>query len=257
MCCWGWQNVAGEKETGGRDKGKNMERKTEKQGGRGSKSSETRQIQRRNPPSRQMNIVASLPPPSPPPPISIAVFFPSSLPCFLSIIHQCTESPQLTAPAAAAALAAPPSPLDLLVWLLQPNFQHSRPPLRLQAWILRAGPFLQLRGRVSHHKTALFAAEKRKTRGEKSGFFWWNPVCLPRFFPFGLQFWLYIGTRQRGPKCLKLITCCRCLGVTLRCVALTYVACWDTTLISSYLSVLCICGISVLFERNVNNISYI
>lgn len=121
-CCWGWQTTAGEKETeeGGSQKERGREGEREKQGRRGreqysSESSGARQIQWRNPPSSQMNIAASLPPPpSPPPPVSIVVIFPSSLPHSFSIIHQCAESPQLTAPAAAAP-AEPPSPLDLLL----------------------------------------------------------------------------------------------------------------------------------------------
>lgn len=104
-----------EAEKEGREKWRNMERARQrereagKEGEYSSESNEARQIQWRNPPSSQMNIAASLPPP----PVSIAVFFPSSLPRFFSIIHQCAESPQLTAPAAAAALADPSSPLDL------------------------------------------------------------------------------------------------------------------------------------------------
>lgn len=114
-CCWGWQTTA----EGRRDR-RGREPEREKQGRRGSErysseSSEARQIQWRNPPSSQMNIAASLPPPPrpPPPPVSIVVTFPSSLPRS-SIIHQCAESPQLTAPAAAAP-AEPPSLLDLLL----------------------------------------------------------------------------------------------------------------------------------------------
>lgn len=46
----------------------------------------------------------------------------------------------------------------------------------------------------------------------------------PRFPPsLGLQFWLCVGTRKRGPKCLKPITCSQCRGVTSRCVTLLFV----------------------------------
>lgn len=176
-----------------------------------------------------------LPSPSP--------FFPSSLPRCFSIIHQCADSPQLTAPAAAPA--DPSSPLGLLAYS---SFFHAHPSIlpdfHSQAWKLRAGPFLLLRERVSHHRAALLAAEKKRNpRGEKRGFFfppsfwvleesWSSASNLPPSSLFGLQFWLCVGTRKRGPKCLKPITCCRCLGVTLRCVALIYVACGDTALAS-------------------------
>lgn len=106
-----------------------------------------------------------LPSPSP--------FFPSSLPRFFSIIHQCADSPQLTAPAAAAAPADPSSPLGLLAYS---SFFRAHPSIlpdfHSQAWKLRAGPFLLLRERVSHHRAALLAAEKKRNpRGEKRGFF--------------------------------------------------------------------------------------
>lgn len=123
---------------------------------------------------------------------------------------------------------------------LAPHFQRALSTFHPQAWRLRAGPFMQLRGRVSHHRAALFAAKKKKRQEERRGIFrWWkNPLYRP-LFPVGLQFWLSVGTKQRGPKCLKPITCCQCLGVTLRCVAFTYIACWDTALVSLYLNVLC------------------
>lgn len=44
-----------------------------------------------------------------------------------------------------------------------------------------------------------------------------RPILPP---PLGLQFWLCVGTRKRGPKCLKPITCSRCRGVISRCVTL-------------------------------------
>lgn len=123
-----------------------------------------------------------LPSPSP--------FFPSSLPRFFSIIHQCADSPQLTAPAAAPA--DPSSPLGLLAYS---SFFHAHPSIlpdfHSQAWKLRAGPFLLLRERVSHHRAALLAAEKKRNpRGEKRGFFfspvfgcWRNPDHLPLICP--------------------------------------------------------------------------
>lgn len=125
-----------------------------------------------------------LPSPSP--------FFPSSLPRFFSIIHQCADSPQLTAPAAAAAPADPSSPLGLLAYS---SFFRAHPSIlpdfHSQAWKLRAGPFLLLRERVSHHRAALLAAEKKRNpRGEKRGFFfppffgcWRNPDHLPLICP--------------------------------------------------------------------------
>lgn len=125
------------------------------------------------------------------------------------------------------------------------------PTIHLQAWRPKAGPFLRLRGRVSRHLAALLASEKGKKnkRRRKRGILFILFitggilfVCLI-FFLTGLQFWLCVGTRKRGPKCLKQITCCRCLGVTLRCVALIYVACPDTTLVPLYLSVLSSCCI--------------
>lgn len=97
-----------------------------------------KQIQWRNPPSSQMNIVALLPPP---PPVSIAVLPPPPPPRFFSIIHQCAQSPQHTAPAAAAAPAVPPSLLDLL--LTQPSYSayclllpsiHPSPGMETQSW---------------------------------------------------------------------------------------------------------------------------
>lgn len=110
-----------------------------------------------------------LPSPSP--------FFPSSLPRCFSIIHQCADSPQLTAPAAAPA--DPSSPLGLLAYS---SFFHAHPSIlpdfHSQAWKLRAGPFLLLRERVSHHRAALLAAEKKRNpRGEKRGFFF-SPLFL-------------------------------------------------------------------------------
>lgn len=177
-----------------------------------------------------------LPSPSP--------FFPSSLPRFFSIIHQCADSPQLTAPAAAAAPADPSSPLDLLAYSA---FFHAHPSIHpdlpfpsmeTQSW-----PFSAAERESKPPSSCSWAAEKKRNpRGEKRGFFspffwvleesWSSASNSPPSSLFGLQFWLCVGTRKRGPKCLKPITCCRCLGVTLRCVALIYVACGDTALAS-------------------------
>lgn len=228
VCCWGWQTTA--RARGGREGGSATAARAAKR----DKSS------RGTPPlvrwtSLPHSRLLLLPSPSP--------FFPSSLPRFFSIIYQCADSPQLTAPAAAPA--DPSSPLGLLAYS---SFFHAHPSIlpdfHSQAWKLRAGPFLLLRERVSHHRAALLAAEKKRNpRGEKRGFFfppsfwvleesWSSASNLPPSSLFGLQFWLCVGTRKRGPKCLKPITCCRCLGVTLRCVALIYVACGDTALAS-------------------------
>lgn len=112
-CCWGWQTTAG----GKRQKREGMKRERSRVGGGSqcysSESSEARQIQWRNPPSSQMNITTSLLllllSPS-----TFFFFFSPPPPCFFSIIHQCAQSPQHTAPAAAAP-ADPPSLLDLLL----------------------------------------------------------------------------------------------------------------------------------------------
>lgn len=128
-----------------------------------------------------------------------------------------------------------------------PFLQHSSfLPLctAAQPWILREGPSLPPGGRMSRRPAVVSAAHKRNARGKKEkkrGFFlcasrrWKNPArLLPLFVLFsfffnqpsssspllGLQFWLCVGTRKRGPKCLKPITCSRCRGVTSRCVTL-------------------------------------
>ena len=189
-----------------------------------------------------MNITASLPPPppppSPPPPVSIAVFPPSSLLLHYSSVRwespahgsSCCRSCRSIEPAGFSSSYSPATTPILS------SVRH--PSIHPGAWRLRAGPFLVLRGRVSHHQAALLAAGNRHTRGEKRGFFFFIILfgaerilffCLYSFI--GLQFWLCVGTRKRGPKCLKPITCCRFLGVTLRCVALIYVACQDNALI--------------------------
>lgn len=156
VCCWGWQTTA--RARGGREGGSATAARAAKR----DKSS------RGTPPlvrwtSLPHSRLLLLPSPSP--------FFPSSLPRFFSIIHQCADSPQLTAPAAAPA--DPPSPLGLLAYS---SFFHAHPSIlpdfHSQAWKLRAGPFLLLRERVSHHRAALLAAEKKRNpRGEKRGFF--------------------------------------------------------------------------------------
>lgn len=173
VCCWGWQTTA--RARGGREGGSATAARAAKR----DKSS------RGTPPLvRWTSLPHSrlLPSPSP--------FFPSSLPRFFSIIHQCADSPQLTAPAAAPA--DPSSPLGLLAYS---SFFHAHPSIlpdfHSQAWKLRAGPFLLLRERVSHHRAALLAAEKKRNpRGEKRGFFfspvfgcWRNPDHLPLICP--------------------------------------------------------------------------
>lgn len=113
--------------------------------------------------------------------------------------------------------------------------------LHNQSWRLRVGS-LRLRGTASRHQAALLVVEegKKTTRkGRRIIRILKNPVHLPLFPSVGLQFWLCVGTRKQGPKCLKPITCCLCLGVTSRCVALIYVAGWDTALISLRMSLLC------------------
>lgn len=160
VCCWGWQTTA----RGGREGGSATAARAAKR----DKSS------RGTPPlvrwtSLPHSRLLLLPSPSP--------FFPSSLPRFFSIIHQCADSPQLTAPAAAPA--DPSSPLGLLAYS---SFFHAHPSIlpdfHSQAWKLRAGPFLLLRERVSHHRAALLAAEKKRNpRGEKRGFFF-SPLFL-------------------------------------------------------------------------------
>lgn len=236
-CCWGWQTRAGGEKR--QRKGGNEKRENELYS---RESSEARQIHWRNPPSSQMNIAASLPPPPSPPLVSIAVFSPppflASSPLFISVLR------------------VPSSRLQLLL-LLQPVYRarwispwpgyaaefSSHLSLRAQAWRHRAGPFLP-RGRVSRQRVDLTAAEeqKRKQRGFLS-FLALKEFCLSgSISSVGLQFWLCIGTRKRGPKCLKPITCCLCLGVTLRCVALIYVACWDTALIPKP-----VCGDAVVY----------
>lgn len=160
VCCWGWQTTA--RARGGREGGSATAARAAKR----DKSS------RGTPPLvRWTSLPHSrlLPSPSP--------FFPSSLPRFFSIIHQCADSPQLTAPAAAPA--DPSSPLGLLAYS---SFFHAHPSIlphfHSQAWKLRAGPFLLLRERVSHHRAALLAAEKKRNpRGEKRGFFF-SPLFL-------------------------------------------------------------------------------
>lgn len=176
VCCWGWQTTA--RARGGREGGSATAARAAKR----DKSS------RGTPPlvrwtSLPHSRLLLLPSPSP--------FFPSSLPRFFSIIHQCADSPQLTAPAAAPA--DPSSPLGLLAYS---SFFHAHPSIlpdfHSQAWKLRAGPFLLLRERVSHHRAALLAAEKKRNpRGEKRGFFffppvfgcWRNPDHLPLICP--------------------------------------------------------------------------
>lgn len=162
VCCWGWQTTA--RARGGREGGSATAARAAKR----DKSS------RGTPPlvrwtSLPHSRLLLLPSPSP--------FFPSSLPRFFSIIHQCADSPQLTAPAAAPA--DPSSPLGLLAYS---SFFHAHPSIlpdfHSQAWKLRAGPFLLLRERVSHHRAALLAAEKKRNpRGEKRGFFF-SPLFL-------------------------------------------------------------------------------
>lgn len=164
VCCWGWQTTA--RARGGREGGSATAARAAKR----DKSS------RGTPPlvrwtSLPHSRLLLLPSPSP--------FFPSSLPRFFSIIHQCADSPQLTAPAAAAAPADPSSPLGLLAYS---SFFRAHPSIlpdfHSQAWKLRAGPFLLLRERVSHHRAALLAAEKKRNpRGEKRGFFF-SPLFL-------------------------------------------------------------------------------
>lgn len=176
VCCWGWQTTA--RARGGREGGSATAARAAKR----DKSS------RGTPPlvrwtSLPHSRLLLLPSPSP--------FFPSSLPRCFSIIHQCADSPQLTAPAAAPA--DPSSPLGLLAYS---SFFHAHPSIlpdfHSQAWKLRAGPFLLLRERVSHHRAALLAAEKKRNpRGEKRGFFffppvfgcWRNPDHLPLICP--------------------------------------------------------------------------
>lgn len=162
VCCWGWQTTA--RARGGREGGSATAARAAKR----DKSS------RGTPPlvrwtSLPHSRLLLLPSPSP--------FFPSSLPRFFSIIHQCADSPQLTAPAAAPA--DPSSPLGLLAYS---SFFHAHPSIlpdfHSQAWKLRAGPFLLLREWVSHHRAALLAAEKKRNpRGEKRGFFF-SPLFL-------------------------------------------------------------------------------
>lgn len=232
---------AGRLQWGERDRrGREPNREREKQGRRGSERysserSKARQIQWRNPPSSQMNITTSLPPSC-----FTVVFFPL-LPFSLlynssvrweSPAHGSSCSIRTTKPVGSPPLLATSSSFSSIC----PSIYSCIPP---QAWRVKTGLFLLLRGRVSHHQAALLAAEKGNTRQEKKGYccpFWrWkNLVCLPPFFAIGLQFWLCVGTKKRGPKCLKQITCCRCLGVTLRCVALIYVACRDNIWISLY-----------------------
>lgn len=116
VCCWGWQTTAWEEKEGG---GETRERERERDGGGGVSATAVRAAKQDKssggtPPlvrwtslPHSLLLLLLLPSPSP--------FFPSSLPRFLSIIHQCAESPQLTAPAAATAPADPLSLLDLLI----------------------------------------------------------------------------------------------------------------------------------------------
>lgn len=97
------------------------------------------------------------------------------------------------------------------------------PSIPTQSWSLnRDTPYFPLQKGSHGRKAVQFATKKTDAREEKKRgiLFYTSSACV--FLPRGLQFWLCVGNKQRGPKCLKQITCCRCLGVTSRCVALFY-----------------------------------
>lgn len=186
-----------------------------------------------------MNITASLPPP--PPPLSIAVFplLPSSLLLHYSSVRR--QSPAHGSSCCSSRSIEPAGSPRLQLLLSRTSVHPPRfpfPSMETQSWSFSAAE--RESEPPSSCSLSCWEEEKPKRREERifSPFFWvleesWSSASnLPPSSLFGLQFWLCVGTRKRGPKCLKPITCCRCLGVTLRCVALIYVACGDTALAS-------------------------
>lgn len=137
--------------------------------------------------------------------------------------------------------------------LLYPTSNRPSPGMETQSWPFSAA---ERESEPSSSCSLSYWEDKHKRREEGIFCTFWrlkNPSSAS-IFSIGLQFWLCVGTRKRGPKCLKPITCCQSLGVTLRCVALIYVACRDNALISFYLSVLCCCCIKGQEIQHFDNI---
>lgn len=181
-------------------------------------SSEARPIQRRNPPSSQINIAGSLLRLLPSPSLFPLLLLLSGFFHYSSVR---SESAHSSSPPAAPALSTEPLPP-----LVGPPHFGLIPGSK--------NPHCNGASEVSlifqHQEAAvtelLNLLLRRDASGERRGFFFrpFKESCPSAsvFLSLGLQFWLCVGRRKRDPKCLKQITCCRCLGVTSRCVALSY-----------------------------------
>ncbi|XP_012707967.2 cAMP-specific 3',5'-cyclic phosphodiesterase 4B isoform X4 [Fundulus heteroclitus] len=132
-----------------------------------------------------MNIAASLPPPL----VSIAVFFPL-LPRPLPLHYS------------SARRESPAHGSSCIFLLLFPNVYPQSPPF-CKAWRLGAGPFLP-RGRLSHHKAALFAAQRRKHKRKREGFFFFLPL-----FIFGAERNLLVVFFPPPPHWITVLALCR------------------------------------------------